>query len=238
MARGVLSGKPGLEEVLALSVALIQMVSLDTTAQGGLKGRPDAQNRPDGGELTDLPTMPAQNTQLSIQPVFTPTELILPEDTNFEDWAAIGQRLQWISRGIHFWIGDWLRFGERKWGEKYAQAIEETPFSLGTLQNDVWVTSAIDPSRRREQLTFNHHAVVAALPPAEQDRWLDKAESEGWSSRQLWTESRDGAPQPTTYYDGPATLVRQRHIWSLLLPDGVDIKIGPGTIVRIIVKET
>jgi len=33
------------------------------------------------------------NTDVATQPIFTPTELILPEDTSFEDWTAIGQRL-------------------------------------------------------------------------------------------------------------------------------------------------
>jgi len=187
--------------------------------------------------LSQLPAVPIQDTQLSIQPTFTPTELILPENTNFEDWTAIGQRLQWISRGIHFWIGDWIRFGDRKWGEKYAQAVEETPFSQGTLQNDVWVCERIESSRRREQLTFSHHAVVAALPPAEQDKWLDLAEREGWSSRQLWEESRNGTP-PITYYNGLATLTRQRQGgWSLSLPADAQIEAQEGAQLHVIIKE-
>jgi len=172
-----------------------------------------------------------------MQPIFTPTELILPEDTSFEDWAAIGQRLQWISKGIHFWIGDWIKFGERKWGEKYAQALDETPFSLRTLQNDVWVAAAIEPSRRREELTFSHHAVVAALPPAEQDRWLDRAEREGWSSRQLWTESRD-APPSAILYDGMGRWGGGPHRWIVCLPDGEQPSgATAGAAVHIIIRE-
>jgi len=38
--------------------------------------------------LTNLPATIDQDTRLAIQPIFTPTELILPEDTTFEDWKA------------------------------------------------------------------------------------------------------------------------------------------------------
>jgi len=176
------------------------------------------------------------NTDVATQPIFTPTELILPEDTSFEDWTAIGQRLQRISRSIHFWIGDWIKFGERKWGERYAQAMEETPFAQQTLMNDVWVCSKFHSSRRREELTFNHHAVVAALPPAEQDEWLDTAEREGWSSRQLWAESR-GAPPLHTLYNGPATVGGPPRRRVAALPIGATLDAQAGDEVHITIKE-
>ena len=186
--------------------------------------------------MSNLPATIDQDTQLAIQPIFTPTELILPEDTTFEDWTAIGQRLQQISRAIHFWIGDWIKFGERKWGERYAQAMEETPFAQQTLMNDVWVCSKFHSSRRREDLTFNHHAVVAALPPAEQDEWLDTAEREGWSSRQLWAESR-GASTPRTLYSGTATVNGPPHRRVAALPIGATLDALAGDEVHIIIKE-
>ena len=170
--------------------------------------------------------------------VFTPTELILPEDTSFEDWTAIGQRLQWISKAIHWWIGDWIRFGERKWGERYSQALAETPFAYQTLANDVWVASAIEPSRRKEKLTFSHHAVVAALPPAEQDELLSIAEQKGWSSHQLWEKARGVSAEPAILYNGLATLTRQRQGgWSLLLPREAEIEAAAGARLHVIVKQ-
>jgi hypothetical protein len=51
--------------------------------------------------------------------------------------------------------------------------------------NMVYVASRIDPSRRREALSWSSHAEVASLAPAEQDRWLDRAESERMSVRRL-----------------------------------------------------
>lgn len=43
--------------------------------------------------------------------------------------------------------------------------------------NLVYVTSACDFSQRRDELSFSHHAELAALPPAERERWLDLAVS-------------------------------------------------------------
>jgi len=189
--------------------------------------------------LSKLPAMPIQHTQLSVQPIFTSTELILPEDTTFEDWTAIGRRLQWISRGIHFWIGDWLRFGERKWGERYAQALDETPFAYQTLANDVWVCKRIPQNSRRAELSFGHHSVVAALPPDERDMWLDKAEKEGWTRRQLWAESRNVPEKLVPLYDGVGELFYfdTFNRWMVRLPPGMKLEAEAGDQVHIVIKE-
>ena len=84
----------------------------------------------------------------------TTTSLILDDSLSFDEWSKIGHSLQKANRAIHWWIGDWLRFGERKYGEMYAQALEETPFEYLTLRNDVWVADAIELSRRRDNLSW------------------------------------------------------------------------------------
>ena len=45
-------------------------------------------------------------------------------------------------------------------------------------------------SRRRDTLSFGHHAEVAALPGPEQDFWLRKAEELSWSTMRLRREVR------------------------------------------------
>ena len=101
----------------------------------------------------------------------------------------IGQKLQSVSRSVMWWIGDWLRFGERRWGEMYAQAVEDTGRSNGGLRNAKFVADRFsDLSRRRDELSFAHHAEVSALPPAEADELLDLAEREGLSMRELRAE--------------------------------------------------
>jgi hypothetical protein len=68
-----------------------------------------------------------------------------------------------------------------------------------TLRNYAWIARKFEPSRRRSGLPFQHHAEVAALPPAEQDRWLDRAERENWSRtalRRALREGRDPGSKP------------------------------------------
>jgi hypothetical protein len=64
-----------------------------------------------------------------------------------------------------------------------------------TLMNMVYVASSVDPSRRREALSWSHHAEVAALPPEEQERWLARVEENRLSVhdlRLLLREARRG----------------------------------------------
>jgi hypothetical protein len=48
-------------------------------------------------------------------------------------------------------------------------------------------------SRRRDALSFQHHAEVAALPEAEQDLWLSRAKTDGWSRNELRRRLADRA---------------------------------------------
>jgi hypothetical protein len=52
------------------------------------------------------------------------------------------------------------------------------------------VAGRFELSRRRDSLSFGHHAEVAALPGPEQDFWLRKAEEFGWPVRRLRREVR------------------------------------------------
>jgi hypothetical protein len=100
------------------------------------------------------------------------------DDITFEEWQHCGDWIKRANGSVHFWLGDWLNFGEKKWGEQYSQAIEETEFEYGTLRNDKYVADKIDLSRRRDNLSFAHHQDVADLKPEEQEKLLDIAEKE------------------------------------------------------------
>lgn len=52
---------------------------------------------------------------------FTKTSLTIDPDTTYDSWEGIGEQLNQIEGAIQWWIGDWLNFGERKYGEMYAQ---------------------------------------------------------------------------------------------------------------------
>jgi N6-adenosine-specific RNA methylase IME4 len=111
------------------------------------------------------------------------TGLTLDPNTPYEQWENIGEQLNQIEGAIQWWIGDWLNFGERKYGEMYAQAVSESEVS--TWQNYKYTSNAVESARRRELLSWSHHREVASLPPDEQEYWLEKAETEGMTRNEL-----------------------------------------------------
>jgi hypothetical protein len=113
------------------------------------------------------------------------TRLELPSRIPIEMWKHIGLQISTIGDATAWWLGDWLIYGEDKYPDRYLRAISETVFNYQTLRNYAWVARRFPPSRRRDTLSFQHHAEVAALESGEQDRWLDEAVKHGWSRNRL-----------------------------------------------------
>lgn len=111
---------------------------------------------------------------------FSTTGLLIPEGMPFERWESLGIALRKVSKGIQFWLGDWIRYGEFSYGEKYSQAVEATGRAEKTLRNYVFVAQNLDLSRRRDTdlVEYSIQAEVASLKPAQQERILKKAEQE------------------------------------------------------------
>src|SRR5690242_6219676 len=106
----------------------------------------------------------------------TPTGLTLG-DADFDTWQEIGSRLGRL-RDLTAWaLGDWLLWGEGRYGEDAAQAVEATGRSKATLLEYVRVARQIPTERRRSCSSFTHHQVVASMAPDEQAAWLDRSEA-------------------------------------------------------------
>lgn len=116
------------------------------------------------------------------------TALELPADMSFEEWSAYGQRLSRMAEGVMWWLGDWWRYGERRYGERASQALDADGYSYQTLRSAGYVAGRFEPFRRLNNLTWSHHLEVAALDPGEADKLLTEAASEGWSTRELRAE--------------------------------------------------
>ncbi len=111
--------------------------------------------------------------------------LLLPKNLSFEDWEAVVARLRMFTKACMWWWGDALNYGERKYGEMYSQALDSSDYDYQTLRNAAWVSSRIELSRRRDELSWNHHLEVAALEPEQQDVLLDQAQIEDMSRDEL-----------------------------------------------------
>jgi N6-adenosine-specific RNA methylase IME4 len=165
---------------------------------------PDTRQRPagedgapgqDGGETSSqvhLTPAVSQSADLAVidkLPLasgvgLTATSLALPEHLPFEDWQQTGRTLARAAEGVMWWLGDWWRYGQHAYGDR-VRSFELTGFAFQTCMNAGRVAGAVETYRRREVLTWSHHAEVAGLEPAYADKLLDAAEAEGWSRSQL-----------------------------------------------------
>lgn len=106
------------------------------------------------------------------------------------EWAEAGRRIGSVGRNIQWLLGDWIAYGNLKFGERYARAAKITGYDPQTLMNMVYVATRFSISRRRENLSWSHHEALAAQEPEEQDRWLDQAALHHWSVLDLRTMLR------------------------------------------------
>jgi hypothetical protein len=109
-------------------------------------------------------------------------------DLPYDEWLRQGSRLGLAGRNASWWIGDWLRYGTARYGSKYTAAARVTGYDRQTLMNMVYVATRFEISRRRENLSWSHHAELAALEDAEQNMWLERAAVERLSVRDLREE--------------------------------------------------
>jgi hypothetical protein len=112
----------------------------------------------------------------------------------FDAWKELGAKLGSVSSGSSWWLGDWLVFGRAAYGRRYREAVAVTGLDYQTLRNYAMVARRFELSRRRDDVTFQHHAEVCSLDDDEQDLWLDLAAAHGWSKAELRRRTRSLAP--------------------------------------------
>jgi hypothetical protein len=111
-------------------------------------------------------------------------------DLGQAEWLSTGRRLGAIGRCSQWWIGDWIRFGTARWGEKYTEAARVTGYDVASLRNMAWVAAQFDPSLRSDKLSWSHHVLLAPLAEDEQRRWIAQAVEQRLSVADLRLELR------------------------------------------------
>jgi hypothetical protein len=135
----------------------------------------------------------------------TQVSLQFPGETTFKDWERAGHQLARMLSSSSWWLGDWLIYGKEHFQDRYEQAAQAAGLQYQTLRNYAWVAGRFEASRRRPAVSFQHHAEVASLDQTEQDRWLSRAQAEGWSLRQLRgavRAARSGVAKPDPREEG------------------------------------
>ena len=126
--------------------------------------------------------------------------------TPLEGWKALGAKISFYSEATSWWLGDWLLFGQMKYGRRYKEGVALTGLDYQTLRNYAAVARRFDLSRRRDNLSFQHHAEVCALADDIQDSWLDLAAASQWSKTELRRRVRAAADCPARR--GPSATLR------------------------------
>lgn len=130
----------------------------------------------------------------------TDTGIIVEGDLPLEKWAKGFEFFQKIGSKTQWWRGDMLVYGERKYGESYAQAVDIHGKSESRLQTYVYVALKFPIERRRPELSFDHHAEAASLDPRDADALLLRAIRERWTKMDVREEvakinERNGVPK-------------------------------------------
>lgn len=115
--------------------------------------------------------------------VASANSLKFDDGISYDEWDGVISKLRTIEGATQWWIGDALRFGEHKYGEMYAQAMDET--EAHTWQHYKWVASKCCT---RVQLSWTHHREVARLEPDEQKTMLELALKGKWTKEKLHQE--------------------------------------------------
>jgi hypothetical protein len=147
------------------------------------------------------------------------------EELTFEEWDELGQKLAPVGKTIGFIIGDWINYGEKRWGDKYEEALNRTGLEYGTLRNYAHVARKVDLSLRNDKLGYHVHATVAKLKTDDEKRfWLDVAEKNRLDVRRLRKsinfgrlaseEEVQGDPADRGYVTYLALLNRIRRWWA------------------------
>jgi hypothetical protein len=113
----------------------------------------------------------------------TRTGLIFTDGITFREWEYLGATLRDVEGAVQWWIGDWLNYGERKWGEYFAQAVDEP--EADRWKNYKWVANKVERSTRVDNLSWSHHREVAKLDEPEQRKWLGLAVEQGLTKEEL-----------------------------------------------------
>ena len=119
-----------------------------------------------------------------------PVGMEITSELSIDEWSQLADPIGNASRSVAFIIGDWLIHGEKAFrgkqntstsriaSKKYHLALANTGLDLTTLQNYAYVSRKVPLATRSEQLSWEHHKVLAKLPPLDQQVWIERCHEE------------------------------------------------------------
>jgi hypothetical protein len=137
-------------------------------------------------------TLPSRKVTIS------PTGMQVTGQLTFDEWKALAASLGTAARSVAFVIGDWLVHGQNLFGTdghpdrrvdaaSYRLAVEATGLDVTTLQNYAYVSRSVAYPLRSGRLSWEHHRLIAKLPPEAQRHWIECCEAEEDAGRRMST---------------------------------------------------
>ena len=128
----------------------------------------------------------------------SPIGMQITRELTFNEWSELAAHIGRAARSVAFIVGDWLVYGQSLFGTEgdpdkqvdhasYELAIAATGLDRSTLQNYAYVSRSIPYSLRSERLSWEHHRVLAKLPPADIKDWIDACVAEEEAGRKMST---------------------------------------------------
>lgn len=113
-----------------------------------------------------------------------PSMLVIEGHQPIEKWEEAGRVIFGLQRSVYWWIGDFLKYGEAKFGDDIYQAIDDN-VSLYLLNRCAAVSREFAPDERNMNLSWTHHQALCGLKKPMQRALLVQAEENHWDSRQM-----------------------------------------------------
>ena len=124
---------------------------------------------------------------------FTPTRtgLDITGNPTIEEWLEFGERLNFIETSVQWRVGDYLAYGEFKYGEKYAQALNESQANSWKVYQ--WVAKRVPKHVRNPELPWSYYRDIARYNPDIQEKIVDHLHTSNATGRELskWLRSID-----------------------------------------------
>lgn len=129
--------------------------------------------------------------------VVTRTGLRVVGTPSFEEWKAFGYKLTLVGKAVAIATGDWANYGKERYEQgRYKKVMAILGLKYGTVRTYASVAARVELSNRLDNLSFQHHAVVAALPAVQQRRLLARAEKDHLSPFELKRVAGTGRAKP------------------------------------------
>lgn len=109
--------------------------------------------------------------------------LVVTGTPTINEWQDCGRVLRRIEGAVQFWIGDWVNYGEKAYGEKYVEARDVTGLDQRTVEDYAYVAKNVESTLRNVDVSFSVHKVVAPLAPILQAEILSRAAAEALTVR-------------------------------------------------------